>query len=135
MGINELLRDKGLKVTPQRKAILEVLGREKKALDANQIFSQVLDLVPQTNFSTVYRNLDTLLDKDLVCQISRGSSADLYKLRREEDHHHHLICEACGGVVPLDFCPMEGLDDQLEALGFKARNHNFEIYGLCKDCR
>ena len=47
MGINELLRDKDLKVTPQRKAILEVLAREKKALDANQLFAQDADVVFQ----------------------------------------------------------------------------------------
>ena len=135
MDANEILKQKNLKITPQREALLEIMLENHIALDANKIFSLVLEVLPGTNFSTVYRNLDTLVSKKILCQISRGNNGDLYKLREDEEHHHHIICSRCGMVISIDFCPMAILEKKLKEQGFTPESHSFKVYGICKDCR
>jgi Fur family zinc uptake transcriptional regulator/Fur family ferric uptake transcriptional regulator len=135
MNIDEMLKQKQLKVTPQRKAILTVLERSESVLSAQELFREVLELLPGTNFSTIYRNLDTLLSRGLLCRIPRENGGDLYEIRREEGHHHHVICKGCGASIPVDFCPMETLNCQLEEYGFTPTEHHFEVYGLCSKCK
>ncbi len=135
MDIEKILKDKKLKITPQRKAILEAFKKDKDVMDANTLFGEVLKLVPDINFSTVYRNLDTLVSKDILCKISRSSGGDLFKIRRDSKHHHHLICSSCGAVTSIEFCPLESIENELKGLGFSPEDHSFEIYGKCKKCK
>jgi len=135
MNIDEMLKQKQLKVTPQRKAILAVLEGSGSVLSAQELFTKVLELLPGTNFSTIYRNLDTLLSKGLLCRIPRENGGDLYEVRREEGHHHHVICKGCGASIAVDFCPMETLHYELEKQGFTPTEHRFEVYGYCNKCR
>jgi len=130
-----MLKHKQLKITPQRRAILAVLERSKSVLSAQELFTKVMELLPGTNFSTIYRNLDTLLSKGLLCRIPRENGGDLYELRREEGHHHHVICKGCGASITVDFCPMETLHHELEKQGFTPTEHRFEVYGYCNKCR
>ncbi|MCR4430193.1 MAG: transcriptional repressor [Tepidanaerobacteraceae bacterium] len=135
MSIDEMLKQKQLKVTPQRKAILTVLERSETVLSAQDLFREVLELLPGTNFSTIYRNLDILLSKGILCRIHREYGGDLYEIRRQEGHHHHVICKACGASYTLDFCPMEALGRELQKQGFTPTEHRFEVYGYCDKCR
>lgn len=135
MSIDEMLKQKQLKVTPQRKAILTVLEKSESVLSAQELFREVLELLPGTNFSTIYRNLDMLLSKGILCRIHRENGGDLYEIRRQEGHHHHVICKSCGASFTLDFCPMETLGRELQKQGFTPTEHRFEIYGYCDKCR
>ncbi|QGP93902.1 Zinc-specific metallo-regulatory protein [Neomoorella glycerini] len=135
MEIEELLKQNELKVTPQRKAILAVLKNTHSFISAQGLFQEVIKILPGTNFSTVYRNLDVLLEKGLLCRVPSDSGADLYELRREEGHHHHAVCKTCGASIAVDFCPMESLAKELGRKGFLPTGHCFEVYGLCSRCR
>ncbi|MGI6286295.1 Fur family transcriptional regulator [Neomoorella humiferrea] len=135
MDVEELLRQNDLRVTPQRKAILAVLKNTRSFLSAQDLFQKVIEILPGTNFSTVYRNIDLLLEKGLLCRVSSQTGADLYELRREEGHHHHAVCKMCGAYFAVDFCPMEGLIQELDRKGFLPTEHCFEVYGLCAKCR
>ncbi|KYH32886.1 Fur family transcriptional regulator [Neomoorella mulderi] len=134
MEIEEMLKQKDLKITPQRMAILTVLKNTRSFLSAQELFQEVIKILPGTNFSTVYRNLDVLLGKGLLCRVP-SDTADLYELRREEGHHHHAVCKGCGASIPVDFCPMESLAKELGRKGFLPTEHCFEVYGLCERCR
>jgi len=135
MDIEKMLKEKDLKVTPQRKAILSVLKEAESIMSAQELFQEVLRLLPGINFSTIYRNLDTMLSKGLLCRIQSDSGAVMYELRREDGHHHHVICKGCGVSISLDYCPMERIDKQLAEKGFTPTEHRFEIYGYCSKCR
>lgn len=135
MDIDEILKQKQLKITPQRRAILTVLKRSESVLSAQEVFREVQELLPGTNFSTIYRNLDTLLSRGLLCRIPRENGGDLYEIRRESGHHHHVICKACGASFSMDFCPMEALERELKKQGFDPTEHRFEVYGYCNKCR
>lgn len=134
MNIEKILKEKDLKVTPQRKAILSALIQTDSLMTAQELFQEVIRILPGTNFSTVYRNLDTMLSKGLLCRITSESGAVMYEIRRKDGHHHHVICKGCGTSIPLDYCPMEKLKDHLSEHGFTPTEHRFEIYGYCRKC-
>nr|WP_277998866.1 Fur family transcriptional regulator [Moorella sulfitireducens] len=129
------MKQNDLKVTPQRKAILAVLQNTNSFLSAQDLFQRVIAILPGTNFSTIYRNLDVMLAKGLLCRVPSDNGADLYELRREEGHHHHAVCKTCGASIPVDYCPMESLIQELDRKGFLPTEHCFEVYGLCARCR
>ena len=135
MDAEKLLKEKQLKVTPQRKPIISVLQSSNSVLSAQDIFSEVLKTLPGINFSTVYRNLDILLDRGIVCQITPQRGGVLYELRMKEGHHHHVICKKCGASLPLEYCPMEDIRRKLDEKGFTPTEHRFEIYGYCDKCK
>lgn len=134
MDAEKLLKKQQLKVTSQRKAIIRVLQNTDTVLSAHDIFSEVIKTLPGINFSTVYRNLDVLLSKGIVCRITPESGGVLYELRREDGHHHHVICKNCGASIPLEYCPMEDIQAKLMEKGFTPTEHRFEIYGYCEKC-
>ena len=134
MDVEKLLKEQQLKVTPQRKAIIDVLQSTNTVLNAQEIFSEVIKILPGINFSTIYRNLDLLMERGILCRITPESGGILYELRREEGHHHHIICKKCGASIPLDYCPMENIKKELGKKGFTPTEHRFEIYGYCDQC-
>ena len=133
MDIEQLLKTQGLKVTPQRKAILSVMEDSRAFLSAQDLFVRVKELHPSTNFSTIYRNLEVLLGKKILCCVTPDEAGTMYRLRKDENHHHHALCRSCGASIPMD-CPMEEVYEKLRDHGFTPEGHTFEVYGYCKDC-
>lgn len=126
------LRKKGYKITRQREGILTVLGEDShQLLTAQEIFERMLQAGSETNFSTVYRNLEVLLQEGIVRKVELDREAAYYELVQSGDHHHHLICKECGSIQTTDFCPFDQLQDED---GFVPVDHSFEVYGYCKDC-
>lgn len=135
MSMEKMLREHNIKVTPQRKAILTVLHDAKAVLSAQDLFCEVLKILPKTNFSTIYRNLDMLLSRGIICRITPEDSGDLFELKRQEGHHHHIICKSCGSSFAMKYCPMEAMEKELHKKGFTPTEHRFEIYGYCDKCQ
>jgi Fe2+ or Zn2+ uptake regulation protein len=134
LDAEKLLKKQQLKVTSQRKAIIRVLQSTNSVLSAQDIFSEVIKTLPGINFSTIYRNLDVLLDRGIICKITPQSGGVLYELRLKEGHHHHVICKKCGASIPLEYCPMKDIQRKLTEKGFTPTEHRFEIYGYCDEC-
>ncbi|HHY04726.1 MAG TPA: transcriptional repressor [Thermoanaerobacterales bacterium] len=134
MDVENILRQSNLKITPQRKTILKVIAESDIILDSQEIYQESARLLPSINPSTVYRNLDILLQSGLICKINTQENSAKYRIREQGSHHHHIICKKCGTSIPLDFCPMEELDNKLEKIGFTPTEHRFEIFGYCQKC-
>jgi len=134
-GITELkliLKQRGYKLTKQREAILQAFFESDTHLvSAQQLYNCVIANTPQTNFSTVYRNLEILVQESIVTKVLTQSKAVLYELAVENKHHHHLICNICGKVQSINYCPVDKIS---ENYGFKHIDHRLEIFGLCNDC-
>lgn len=130
--LKERLKLKGYKMTRQREAILDAfLACASHLMTAHQLFTQVMINVPQTNFSTVYRNLEMLVQEGIVNKVTVQDKTQAYELNINSQHHHHMICEICGNVQCIDYCPIDNIS---ERHGFKYTGHRLEIYGLCKEC-
>lgn len=130
------LRDKGLKVTPQRRAILEALMKTEQSATALEILAYVRETFPDMSLDTVYRNLNMLTDIGVTSMVNlRGGVASRFEMEWGK-HHHHLVCLKCGAAVCLNFCP---IDEQhitaAQGHGYEVVGHAVEMYGYCPMCR
>jgi len=93
MSCNQVLKEKGYRLTPQRVMVLDALHRVDRHISAEEIYSQVKNSYPYANISTVYRTLDLLKELGLITEIDLDDGRVRYHLA-EKGHHHHLVCTA-----------------------------------------
>ena len=128
------LRAAGYKITPPRRAVIEVVLGKGEHLNPNEILQRAQDIYPQTGRATVYRTLELLTALGIVRPIYVGEHGPLYI--RAEGGHHHLVCSRCGAVTDFDQCVADTMERELEArFDFQIRSHLLEFYGLCARCR
>lgn len=127
------LRDKGLKITPQRQAIINTfLNSHDKHLSAEDIHVEIVKIFPGLSLDTVYRNLSVMKELGILSELKLGERKLRYEMNTHS-HHHHLICVKCGDAQEIEYCPLSSLD-QSKLKNFKIKGHSFEIFGLCEKC-
>ena len=133
-----LLREKGYKITPQRRAVIAALLESEKFPTAQQILEIVKKTNPDVSLDTVYRNLGLLIELNLVYEINTQNSAgNVFEIvHLHHEHHHHLVCLVCGKTECIDICPVnEAYIAEVEKRGFEVTGHTFEFYGKCQKCK
>jgi len=130
------IKEKGLKLTPARNLMLKIfLESDNKLLNAVEIYDLVRKESAKINFSTVYRNLETLVQNQIIEKVFY-TDGHKYKLINQNPHHHLMICTLCHKTEPLPFCPFGELEAYIKNdTDFLPINHHVEIYGYCKSCR
>lgn len=146
----DILRDRGYKLTHQRKLILEAMAKNNdKHLNCDEIFSIVSKDNPEIGIATVYRTLLLFEKLNIVNKLNFDDGCSRYELDLGvEDHHHHLLCLKCGKVIEVQFNieSLIGPDQQLGALksfkdeigkekDFTIVDHNVTFYGYCSKCK
>jgi len=128
-----LLKGRGLRMTPQRRAIVSEVMRSQGHISPAAVARKVQDEMPGVNASTVYRTL-TLLEEIGVLQHSHLESGAEYH-RADEAQHVHLTCGHCGRDDALSLGEAERLAGLIRTHhGFEADLTHFAITGLCADC-
>jgi len=128
-----LCHDRSLSVTLQRRTILEtVLGRnDHPAVD--QIFEDVRDRIPAVSRTTVYRVLETLVEMQMVQQLSHPGRALRFDGRT--DRHHHAVCQCCGRIIDVEDSRCSRLPRlKGELRGFRVDEYSIVFLGTCSDC-
>ena len=141
-GFENLLREKGLKVTTQRVAVLSVLSMEPDShLTAEEIYDKVRVSSPDIGLATVYRTIQILLELKIIDRIHLDDGYVRYELGHvyEDEvshHHHHLICVKCGRVMSFRGDLLEEFESRIEReTGFQIQDHEVKLYGYCTDCQ
>jgi Fur family ferric uptake transcriptional regulator len=133
--VHEELRSRGLRGTPQRRLILDVLASTAGHVTGAQVLERCQARDPDTQPSTVYRTLDVLEELGYLdhCHGPDG---------REEFHvlpareHAHLRCEKCGRTWEMDAATSARFADDLErAQGFRMHVGHLVVAGVCAECR
>ncbi len=133
--IKKIIREMHLKVTHQRRAILEVLAVGRHHFTAQEIFDLVHKRFPEIGFATVYRFLKKLTEYKFVSEVRMGGLPARYELAPTH-HHDHMSCIECGKIVEFENYAIENLQEKVAAeLGFELTGHVLELYGICPDCR
>ena len=128
-----LLREQGLRMTPQRRAIVAEVLRVQGHISPTAIARKVQGEMPGVNASTVYRTL-TLLEEIGVLQHSHVETGAEYH-RTEEAEHVHLTCSNCGRDDALSLEEAGAMRALIRRHhGFAADLTHFAITGLCVDC-
>ena len=131
----EALRARGMRWTPQRRALLEVLVGASGHVTGSDLIERARLRDPETTASTVYRTLDVLEQLGLVSH-SHGHDG------REEFHvwpsveHAHLSCESCGTSWEIDRAEALAITSGLaDSRGFTVNLSHLTVLGLCASCR
>lgn len=126
--------DSGLRLTPQRRAVLDVLVAATDHPTAHEVFARVQETSPGIGFATVYRALGRLVDSGQALALSLGDGAARYDAN--VGRHDHLVCDRCGRAVDID----AGIPDTVAAgvarrTGFRVTAYSLQFRGLCPECR
>ena len=134
----ELLKEKGLKLTTQRRTILELLEKHQgEHLTAEEIYELVKIECPEIGLATVYRTVQLLQELRLIERLNLDDGYSRYEIGKNdnEHHHHHLICNQCNKVLEVEDDLLDPLEDEIEkSFNFKVTDHKVKFYGICSDC-
>ncbi|MBW1988328.1 MAG: transcriptional repressor [Deltaproteobacteria bacterium] len=123
-----------MRMTRQRKVILEELKKVTSHPTADQVYQMVKVRLPKISLATVYRNLEALSEAGLILKLELGGIQRRYD--GDTSPHHHVRCIACNAVADL---PEEALD--VGAIDFKSPpdfeicGFRLEFLGVCSHCR
>jgi Fur family transcriptional regulator, ferric uptake regulator len=137
-NIIELLKEKGFKLTPQRRCVLNtILSSNGKHLSAEEIYDLVKEFCPEIGLATVYRTMQVLDELGLVYKHNFDDGRIRYEITQNEDHqHHHLVCKKCGKVIEVEEDLLELLETQVEnKYSFSITDHNVKFFGYCNLCK
>ena len=130
----EVLREKGLKSTAQRLAIVHILHISGKSLSIGEIHGEVKDMLGNTGLATIYRTLKMFEDLGIVKRLHFPDGGHGYAFSQGE-HVHHMVCVDCRGVFDFSECPAENFDyASVEKQGFHVKDHFIQLFGQCGKC-
>lgn len=136
--IKTKLREGGLKLTPQRLTILDVIIRaEGTHLTIEELYEMVKEVKPETGVATVYRTILLFEELGIVKKLDLNDGIYRYELNHEEEvhGHHHLVCSACGKVEEVKDDLLDSVEQVIEKeYKFRIKDHSLKFYGLCSDC-
>jgi Fur family transcriptional regulator, ferric uptake regulator len=134
MSCLETLKEKGLKLTPQRRLIVDIIHDAHGHLSAEEIINYVQHRMPGVNKSTIYRTLEIL--ESLGCVYKSESGDHFIYHHAEEGHHHHLVCTKCGKSLECSETLFTEVRKSLvKNYGFSPDLRHLVINGLCDSCR
>ncbi|MEM1415617.1 MAG: Fur family transcriptional regulator [Myxococcota bacterium] len=129
-----LLRERGLRVTAQRLALLRAVAAHPHAT-ADRIGDACRAELGTMSKPSVYDGLTLLVERGLVRRIQPARSPARYE-SRVGDNHHHVVCRSCGRMEDVGCAVgarpcLEASDDH----GFVIDEAEVLYWGLCRDCR
>lgn len=127
-----ILKEKKLRVTLPRVEILRVLKLSSKPVTVFEIHSKVND--QGFDLATVYRTINSFLEKNLVTDIDFKDDYKRYELIIDRHHHHHIVCRKCGKVENVDICLTDKMEQEVEKKGYRDITHSLEFFGVCELC-
>src|SRR5215831_20097321 len=96
------LRRAGLKLTPQRIAIVRLFAGDTSHPTAQDLFERLRPSFPSMSFATVYNTLDTLARAGLAGTVRLpGKRGDAARFDPNTGPHHHAVCDGCGSVLDI----------------------------------
>jgi Fur family transcriptional regulator, ferric uptake regulator len=131
--VMELLKRNGLRMTPQRRAIVSEVMRSRGHISPTAVARKVQAEMPGVNASTVYRTLTMLEEVGVLSHSHLESGAEYH--RAAEAEHVHLMCRRCGRDEPLSLDEARKLHQLIRRHhGFEADLTHFAITGMCAEC-
>jgi Fur family ferric uptake transcriptional regulator len=134
LELRSALKEQGLRMTPQRQLILDVVASMRGHISVDQVYRQVAARFSDVNITTVYRTLEVLEERGFVRHTHFHDSRSQYE-RTDQPAHQHLVCKACGRDQEMDLSVLEPLAADLRArYGFVADLSHTAIVGVCETC-
>lgn len=134
--ISVFLQEKNLKKTPLRVSIIEIFSAAQEPLTIAQLEKQIQQKGISANQTSLYRQIETLVEKNIVQSLVLKNSTAHYELQKH--HHHHFICERCESIECVDDENLEkyihSFENKLKQRGISISSHQFSFHGKCTSC-
>ncbi|ATZ22910.1 Fur family transcriptional regulator [Streptomyces lavendulae] len=130
----ERLRERGWRLTSQRRVVAEVLDGDHVHLTADEVHARAVERLPEISRATVYNALGELVSLGEVVEVSTDGRAKRYDPNAHRQHEH-LVCSGCGLI--RDVHPTGDPLEQLpagERFGFTVSGVQVTYRGLCPAC-
>ncbi|MDY7015682.1 MAG: Fur family transcriptional regulator [Cyanobacteriota bacterium] len=122
------------KRTRSQEKILTFLKTLNREISAQELYLELRNADRGVGLATVYRSLEALKLGGFVQVRTLANGESLY--RSSQKDQHHLTCLNCGRSIPIDRCPVQELENQLQqSHQFKVYYHTLEFFGLCDRCQ
>lgn len=132
--MNDIFVEHGLKKTKTREIIYNKLKELNRPVSSEELHSLLVKNY-SINLATVYRNLNTLEEINVIEKIVRQDGISYYSLI-DDSHIHYMVCDNCNAHLKLETCPIDlNLINKTYNNGFKSTRHILEIHGICKNCQ
>lgn len=129
----DTLKNRGVRITPQRHAILEYLASSKSHPTADEIYKALADEFPNMSVATVYNNLRVFRSAELIKELTYGDASSRFDFVTND--HYHIICNDCGTIVDFHYPGLEEVEHLASHVtGFQVSSHRMEVYGTCPAC-
>lgn len=134
------LKQSGVRMTPQRKFILEYLITHHNHPTVETIYAGVDNKLPNLSLATVYNTLKLLVENDLVIELPATENDTSLHYDYFGVPHFHAICENCGKITDIFVDEYKNINQNLINLtkqqsGYWVNNSQFEVYGYCSECQ
>ncbi|SRR5579863_6547238 len=134
--LDELV-SKGVRMTAQRRALVEVIQGSKEHLDAASLLTLARQREPSIDRATVYRTIELLKKFRLVDELDLmhlEGEKHYYEVKTRRDHVH-LACFRCGRIEEFSSSLFERLQAEISRqAGFEIRVTRLEVGGTCRAC-
>lgn len=127
------LKDKGIRFTPQRQAILEFLLVTDSHPTAEEIYKQVKTKFPGVSLGTIYNTLNMLKEHGFLLELPCGDMSSRFD--GNPVNHYHVMCSSCGRVVDFHSSLIDMDAMVTDKTGFDVHTHNLVFYGICPGCQ
>lgn len=131
--LTKVLRNHGMKITPQRLMIFKILENNNSHPSAEEVYKRVKKIYPTVSFTTIYKTLETLRDLGEVKELTIDEDRKHYDPNTKT--HHHMICSTCKKILDIseDFSSYIKLPDSLKN-DYTISGFQISFYGTCKEC-
>lgn len=133
-GYLDALKQQGLKITPRRKAIIDIFLDCDSHLTPEEVWGKLCAGFEKCGLPSVYRNLESLTECGVLTRIQQFDRKKHYGLCRAahgHHHHHHITCVKCGRVDVIEQC---SLQNTKKIKGYKVVSHYVQVNGVCPTC-
>ena len=128
------LRERGWRITPQRRAVAEALAGEHVHLTADQVHAAARRIIPEVSLATVYNTLNELVAMEEISEIRVADGTARYD-PNVGARHHHLVCEGCGLIFDVHPRGVEGMSlPPAQRYGMRIDAVEVVFRGRCSNC-
>ncbi len=130
-----MFKEKQLRMTPQRKILVEELRKLDSHPTADELYQAVRRKLPHISLGTVYRNLEILSRTGIIRKIELGGAQRRFD--GDLEIHQHIRCTQCGRIDDLPAgAAITNCDLELvEKTGYEIIERRVEFIGVCPECR
>ena len=128
------LREKSVRITETRRAVLSYLVKSQEHPSADAIYQDLKPAFPNMSLATVYNNLKVLIDEGFVSELKvRNDTTTYYDFMGHD--HLNVVCEKCGRIADVDIEVPDLRKEAASQSGYQITKTQMTVYGICPDCQ